>query len=74
VSFHGCAPSLMAIADDQVEMAITIWRKCIRSNVWPGYSQRIHWAEAESWQLAEHEERQLIGIPYDISRLWEKQG
>lgn len=72
VSFHGCAPSLMAIADDQVEMAISAWRACMKSGNWPAYPLAIHYAEAESWQMAEHEER-LAGIPYEISKLWSKE-
>lgn len=72
VSFHGCAPSLLAIAEAEVERAIDTWRECVRRNSWPAYTQRIHWAEAAAWQAAEHEERQ-IGNAYDVSRLWEKQ-
>lgn len=72
VSFHGCAPSLLEIADAEVERAIDTWRECMRRNSWPAFTQRIHWAEAAGWQMAEHEERQ-IGNAYDVSKLWEKQ-
>jgi hypothetical protein len=71
VTFHGCAPSLAAIADDMVEMAIQSWASCMASGKWPGYSPRIHYAEAASWQLAEHEER-MIGIPYRVEDLHER--
>lgn len=70
VSFHGCAPSLMEIARKLVDDAIKTWGACLSANRWPGYSDRIHWAEAQAWQMAEHEER--LGIPYDPAKLWEK--
>lgn len=72
VTFHGCAPSLLSIAEAEVERAIDTWRECMRRGNWPAYTQRICWAEAASWQLADHEERQ-IGNAYDVSKLWEKQ-
>lgn len=72
VSFHACAPSLAAIADAMVDEAIATWTKCVKANKWPGYINRIHYAEATSWQMTEHEER-LSGIPYDPAKLWEKQ-
>jgi len=68
-SFHACAPSLRAIAEQQVEYAIRKWSDCLRENRWPGHDQRIHYAEATAWQLSEQEER-TIGIPYDPAKLW----
>lgn len=70
-SFHGIAPSLREIADQQVEQAIRIWGDCLKRNVWPGYSQRVHWAEAKSWQIDEELER-AEGIPYDPAKMWDK--
>lgn len=67
-SFHGCAPSLRAIARAEVEYAIGVWRDCVRTNRWPAHDQRIHWAEAAAWQITEVEER--IGIPYDYEKLF----
>lgn len=71
VSFHGCAPSMLEIAEAEVERAIDTWRECMRRNNWPAFTQRIHWAEAAAWQQMQHEERQ-IGNAYDVSKLWEK--
>lgn len=72
VSFHGVAPSLLEIGRYEVERAVRTWAKCMESGTWPGYLQRIHWAEAAAWQSMEHEERLALGIPYEIEQLWEK--
>ena len=72
VTFHGCAPSMQEIADAEVSRAIDAWAKCLRTGIWPGYERRIHWAEAQNWQMTEHEERLALGIPYDPALLWEK--
>lgn len=69
-SFHGCAPSLMGIAEQDVTYAMKMWRRCLEANDWPAHDQRIHWAEAMPWQVSEAEER--AGIQYDPSKLWRK--
>lgn len=54
-TFHGIAPSMAEIADAQVERAIQIWGECMRTRKWPGYSKRVHHAEATAWQMAMYE-------------------
>lgn len=73
-SFHAIAPSLGQIADDLVEQAIRIWGDCLKRNMWPGYSNRIHYAEAAAWQINEHVERveSAEGIAYDVNKMWDK--
>lgn len=66
-SFHGCAPSLLAIAEQDVDYAVKVWGECLKSGTWPAHSNRIHWAEATPWQVAEVEERHAI--EYDIEKL-----
>lgn len=63
-SFHGCAPSLLAIAEQDVNYAVRTWAECLAAGRWPGHSNRIHWAEAMPWQVTGTEEREQ-GIPYD---------
>ncbi len=48
-------PAMTGIADANVERAINIWRECMRTDRWPAYSNRIHYAEPTPWQLAEAE-------------------
>lgn len=58
-SLHGIAPSMMAIAEAKVEQAIQGWRHCLETGKWPAYDNRIHWAEATTWQMQQHEESLL---------------
>lgn len=69
-SFHGCGPSLAAIAKADIDQAIVTWGACLKSNRWPAHAQHIHWAEATPWQLTEAEDR--IGIPYQPEQLFER--
>lgn len=71
-SFHGCAPTLMQIAEDRVEAAIDLWARCLKADRWPTYSSRVHYHEAAGWQMMEHEERLAAGIPYDIEKFWKE--
>ncbi len=71
-SFHGCAPSLLAIAEQDVDYAVRTWGECLKANRWPAHSNRIHWAEAMPWQMAEAEER-APGNTYDYPAMgWNK--
>lgn len=65
-SFHGCAPSLLAIAEQEVDYAIKTWGECLKTDTWPAHSNRIHWAEATIWQVTEVADRHAI--PYDVER------
>lgn len=47
--------TMREIADIKVERALAIWRTCLAADVWPGWTQSIHEAEATPWQLAEAE-------------------
>lgn len=43
---------------------------------WPAYTNRICWVDPPAYHQAEWEGRgpDALGIPYEISQLWEKQG
>lgn len=71
-SFHGCAPSLKEPATGDVRRAIRMWEICLAAGKWPSYDQRVHFAEATTWQAAEALDRELVGIPYQVEKLWEK--
>jgi hypothetical protein len=58
---HGCVtmaalPDLRALAELDVERAIQIWRRCMRTNEWPCYSRQTTWIGAAAWQIARSEE------------------
>jgi PDDEXK-like domain of unknown function (DUF3799) len=65
-SFHAVDPSLAEIADALVERAIRLWGECLKTDTWPGYSNRIHWAVAQGWQMAEHEARMADDPLYNV--------
>jgi hypothetical protein len=57
---HACSlvsldPAAWAIADQKVERAILLWRRCMLRNEWHGYSGMIAYASPTPWQLAESE-------------------
>ena len=47
-----------AIADQKVEHALALWRRCMASSNWPGYDSGIHYSEPTPWELAKAEEMQ----------------
>ena len=47
--------SYMAIAASKVARAIRTWSYCLKSGDWCAYSNKILYAEPESWMLAQHE-------------------
>lgn len=48
---HAAAPSLQAVAQQQVERAVGIWKRCMRAGRWPGYLPLTAWVEATTWQI-----------------------
>ena len=53
------APSLAAWADAEVERAIALWARCVRSDKWPGYSLHTAHIEAPPWVLTAQEEQRI---------------
>lgn len=60
VSFIGMSPALVELGMRKVARAIDIWRECMASGKWPGYSARVQWADPPSWALAREEEKDGI--------------
>lgn len=56
-SFVALSPTMQEIADAAVEQALEIWRECVSTGKWPGYPQRICYAEPTTWQMQDHEMR-----------------
>lgn len=55
-------PEYESIMVREIETAVTTWRECMRTNRWPAYPTRIHYAEPKPWQIAEVEEREIEGF------------
>lgn len=54
-SFHSLDLMLADMADQKVDAGIKIWRKCIKTGKWPGYPNRVCYAEGKPWDFAEWE-------------------
>lgn len=54
-SLIGLGPAKMEIAEMKINRSIGIWRECMATGVWPGYSNQIHYADPSAWQIAEAE-------------------
>lgn len=52
------AQSLRHVADADVTRAIQTWRRCLRTDTWPGYPHMAH-VEAPAWLLREQEEQEI---------------
>jgi len=57
-SLIGLTPAKVAIENARVERAIKVWQECMKTQAWPGYDGRIHWAEPTAWELADAEAQQ----------------
>ena len=70
----GFDPEQLALGQKKMEDAFGKWRACVEANYWPGYSSRIHYPELMPWERAGFEDDQTDaqGIPYDVSRLFQK--
>lgn len=49
VSFIGMAGAFLDLGTSKVNAAINLWRQCMTENDWPGYPNRICWAEPPPW-------------------------
>ena len=56
VSITGLDEAGYAIAEHQVEIAIALWRECMRTGVWPGYPHKKRIIETKPWALTGHEQ------------------
>lgn len=49
VSFVSLSPQWLALAKDKLRMAMSIWKGCLRTNEWPGFSSRVAYLEAPAF-------------------------
>ncbi len=60
-SFQGLDMQNEDMANQKVVWAIDTWGECLKTGQWPGYPNRICYAEAKPWDLAEWEMRRHGG-------------
>jgi hypothetical protein len=53
-----------SIAEDKLQTALDLWTKCLGANQWPGYPQRIAWADPPAWAAAQWEEAKVTGLDF----------
>lgn len=70
VSFVGMPPAFIDLGARKMAHAISLWRACMTSGQWPGYVNRIHWAEPPAWSMAQWEEQEVRGFEYDPAVLF----
>jgi hypothetical protein len=66
-SLNGIPPADMALASEQVAEGLRQWAQCLRTGQWPGYANRVCYAERPPWDRARWDERLIItgdGIEY----------
>lgn len=56
-SLVSLSPVKWAIAEEKVQRAVEIWKRCMKTNVWPAYAPAIHYADPSPWELAQAEEQ-----------------
>jgi hypothetical protein len=44
------------VGQTKVSKAQELWSKCLKTDSWPAYNTRIHWAEPAPWDLTQAEE------------------
>lgn len=53
----GLTPALLEHANEKMAHALNLWRECLKTGEWPGYGNRVHYAEPNNWQVAQWQER-----------------
>lgn len=64
-SIVSLSPEFQELGNQQVETAINLWRRCLKTGKWPGYrTDRICWLEPKPWAIAAWSEKK-----YDLERM-----
>lgn len=50
--------AVRALADAKIDHAITVWRECLKTGVWPAYPADVYRAELPAWEEARWLERE----------------
>jgi hypothetical protein len=64
-SLVGLSPLARDIANSRVMRAIKTWRDCLDSGYWPAYPDRIAYADAPAWAIAQNEQEEYRGLVID---------
>lgn len=56
-SLVGLSPSAEAFANERIDIALDLWRRCLESNDWAGYQSRVCYAEPNQWDIIRWQEK-----------------
>src|SRR5206468_2833448 len=62
VSLVGLSPEWMEWADRKLNRAVLLWDQCMSTNHWPGYPNRVAWADLPAWAKARDLDRLWVGL------------
>jgi len=55
-------PEAQVFADMQLDHALDLWKRCVETDMWPGYPTRTAYAEVPPWLKAAWEVRNYYGV------------
>lgn len=61
-SLVGASPSIIEAGERKIDIVTQQWREALQTGHFPGYGDRIAWAECPPWELARIEERELQAL------------
>jgi hypothetical protein len=59
ISVVSPGPDVLALAEKKVDWALALWRRCLADNRWPGYEDRVAYAELPPWEESRWLEREM---------------
>lgn len=65
-SISGITPEGYEIGRQKCVNALALWDECVARGSFPAYPNRVAYKELPAWIAQQHEERQAIGVDYDI--------
>jgi len=50
VACYSPSPAMLALADQKINLAISIWKRCLERDEWPGYPARVMHVDPPNWE------------------------
>lgn len=75
VSFIGMPPAFLDLGEAKVADAIDLFGLCQESDTWPGYSNRVCWADPPAWAQANYMERAAhAAVGFEVDPVQQREG
>jgi len=74
-SVVGLDPVAIDIGGEKIDQALKEWRRCVVSNIWASYPNRVAFPEFPTYEMNYWAERLggEPGVPYDVSKLFRRE-